>query len=117
MSGTGLRHDAEGKTPAVVRYLFANIWSSDQSRDGRSKDPEPDLDKIDEADLDDDLLDDDFELSEKDAEELGATTEQEIDPLDDDDLDLLEKDTADPADPADPADLDHLDLPEDTADL
>ena len=113
MSGTGLRHDAEGKTPAVVRYLFANVWSSDQNRDGRSKDPEPDLDNIDEADLDDDLLDDDFELSEKDAEELGATTEQEIDPLDDADLDLLEKDADDPDDldlPDDP------DLPDDTAD-
>ncbi len=111
MSGTGLRHDAEGKTPAVVRYLFANVWSSDQNRDGRSKDPEPDLDNIDEADLDDDLLDDDFELSEKDAEELGATTEQEIDPLDDEDLDLLEKD-ADDADDAD--DPDDPDLPDDT---
>ena len=113
MSGTGLRHDAEDKTPAVVRYLFANVWSSDQNRDGRSKDPEPDLDNIDEADLDDDLLDDDFELSEKDAEELGATTEQEIDPLDDADLDLLEKDADDPDDldlPDDP------DLPDDTAD-
>ena len=117
MSGTGLRHDAEGETPAVVRYLFANVWSSDQNLDGRSKDPEPDLDGIDEADLDDDLLGDDFELSEEDAEGLGATTEQEIDPLDDDDLDLLEKDKDDSDE------LDHLDDPgdpdlsDDTADL
>jgi len=114
MSGTGLRHDAEGKTPAVVRYLFANVWSSDQNRDGRSKDPEPDLDNIDAADLDDDLLDDDFELSAEDAEELGATAEQEIDPLDDDDLDLLEKGADDLDDPDDP---DDPDLPDDTVDL
>ena len=113
MSGTRLRYDAEGETPAVVRYLFANVWSSDRSTGGRSPvpGPDPDPDDIDAEDLDDELLDDDFEFSEEDAEKLGATTEQEIDPLDDEDLDLLEKD-ADDADDAD--DPDDPDLPDDT---
>ena len=93
MRGVGFRSGTAGETPAVVRYLFSNISSSANSVYGRSREIEPNLDDFNDEDLDDDLFDEDFDLSEEDAEKLGTVTEKDIDPLDDDDLDLLEDDS------------------------